>query len=42
MELQNIRENLQAAKRRKIKLIPLEQEIEADHESWLERENMHL
>lgn len=42
MELRNIRENRQAAKRRKVKLISLEQEIEADHESWLERTNMNL
>ena len=42
MELQNIRENRQVAKRKKIKLRPLEQEIEADRESWIERENMHL
>jgi len=42
MELQSIRENRQAAKRRKIKLTPLEQEIEADREYWLEREKMHL
>ena len=42
MELQTIRENQQAAKRRKIKLTPLEQEIEANRESWLERTNMHF
>lgn len=30
------------AKRRKIKLTSLEQEIEADRESWLERVNVHL
>lgn len=30
------------AKRRKVKLTSLEQEIEADSESWLEGENMHL
>jgi len=42
MELQNIRENRQAVKRRKVKLTPLEQEIDADREYWLERENMHL
>lgn len=30
------------AKRRKIKLTSLEQEIEADRESWLERENINL
>ena len=42
MELQNIRENRQAAKRRKTKLTPLEQEIEADRESWLERVKFHL
>ena len=35
-ELQNIRENRQAAKRRKVKLTPLEQEINVDHESFLE------
>ena len=27
---------------RKIKLTPLEQEIEANRESWLERTNMHF
>jgi len=42
MELQKIRANRQATKRRKIKLTTLKQEIQADHESWLERENMHL
>ena len=42
MELQTIRENRQAAKRNKVKLTPLEQEIDADRESWLERANMHL
>lgn len=42
MEQKNIRENRQATKRGKVKLTPLEQEIEADRESWLERENMHL
>ena len=42
MELQTIRENRQSAKRRKIKLTSLEQEIEVDRESWLERVNIHL
>ena len=42
VELQTIRENRQLAKRRKIKLTSLEQEIEADRESWLERVNIHL
>lgn len=42
MELQNIRENWQAAKRRKVKLTSLEQEINADRESWLERANIDL
>ena len=42
MELQTIRENREAAKRKKIKMTPLEQEIEADWESWLERTNIHL
>jgi len=42
MELQTIRENKQVAKRRKIKMTSLEQEIKADRESWLERANIHL
>ena len=42
MELRNIRENCQAAKRRKVKFTTLEQEINADHESWLERTNINL
>ena len=42
MELRNIRENRQVAKRRKVKFTTLEQEINADHESWLERTNIHL
>ena len=42
MELQNIRENRQLAKKRKIKLTSLEQEIDTDQELWLERVNIHL
>lgn len=42
MELQNIQKNYQATKRRKVKLTSLEQEIDADQESWLERVNIHL
>jgi len=42
MELKNIKPNWQAAKRRKIKLTTLEQEIQAHHEYWLERTNLHL
>ena len=42
MELRNIRENRQVAKRRKVKFTTLEQEINADRESWLERTNIHL
>ena len=42
MELQSIRENRQAAQYRRIELTPLEQEINNDHESWLERINIHL
>ena len=42
MELQTIRENRQVAKRRKIKMTSLEQDIEADRESWLEKVNIHL
>jgi len=37
-----IRENRQMEKKRKIKMTSLEQEIEADRESWLERVNIHL
>ena len=42
MELKNIRENWQAAKKSKTKMTSLEQEIEADRETWLERVNMNL
>src|ERR1700728_3415101 len=42
MELQNIRENRQATQHRRIDLTPLEQEINNDRESWLERINIHL
>jgi len=42
MELQMIRENRQMAKKRKIKMTSLDQEIEDDQESWLERVNIHL
>lgn len=42
MELQNIREKRQVAKRRKVKLTPLEQENNVHRESWLERTNIHL
>ena len=42
MEFQNIRENCQAAQRRKVEFTSLEQEINVDQESWLERVNIHL
>ena len=42
MELQNIRKNRQATQRRRIELTSLEQEINDDWESWLERINIHL
>ena len=42
MELQSIREDRQAAQHRRIELTPLEQEINNDRESWLERINIHL
>ena len=42
MELQNICENRQAAQRRRINLTSLEQEINDDRESNLERVNIHL
>ena len=42
MELQNIRENRQAAQRRRVEFTSLEQEVNADRESWLERVNVQL
>ena len=42
MELQNIRENRQAAQRSKTEMTSLEQENEDDRETWLERVNIHL
>ena len=42
MELQNIRENQQVARRSPIAMTPIEREIEADRENWLERVNIHL
>ena len=42
MELQNIRQNRQAARRRRVEFTSLEQEINVDGESWLERVNIQL
>ena len=42
MELQNIRENWQAARRSPTEMTPIEREIKADRETWLERVNIHL
>ena len=42
MELQMIKENKQKAKEANIKLTSIEQEIENDRETWLERVNIHL
>ena len=42
MELQNIHEHRQATQRRRIELTSLEQEINDDHESWLEKVKIHL
>ena len=42
MELQNIRENRQAARRSQTEMTPIERELEADKETWLERVNIHL
>jgi len=42
MELQMIRVNRQGAKKTKIEMTSLEQEIENDREAWLERVNIHL
>ena len=42
MELQNIRENWQAARRSPSEMTPIECEIEVDREVWLERVNINL
>ena len=42
MEFQNICENRQAAQRSQIEMTPIEREIEADRETWIERVNIHL
>jgi len=42
MELQNIREDRQAAQRSLNEMTPIQQEIEADREIWLERVKIHL
>ena len=42
MELQNIHENRQAARRSLDEMTPIEREIEADRENCLERVNIHL
>lgn len=42
MELQNIRDNRQAAQRTRIEFTTLEQVINDDRESWLEIINIHL
>jgi len=42
MELQMIKENRQKAKEENVRLTLIEQEIENDRETWLERVNIHL
>jgi len=42
IDLQQIREDQQAARRHIHEMTPIEQEIEADRETWLERVNIHL
>ena len=42
MELQNIRKNRQATQRRRVEFTSLEQEINADQESWLKRIHIHI
>ena len=42
MELQMIKQNRQKAKKAKVKLTSIEQEIENDKEYWLEKVNIHL
>ena len=42
MELRNIRKSWQATKERRVKFTTLEQEINVDRDSWLERANIHI
>jgi len=42
MELQMIKGNQQKAKKENVKMISIEQEIENDWVTWLERVNIHL
>ena len=42
MELQNICENRQAAKRSQTEMTFIEQDIEDDRETWLQRVDIHL
>ena len=42
MELHMIREDSKEAKKKNIKMTSLEQEIENDQETWLDRVNIHL
>jgi len=42
MELQNIWKNRHAAQRRRVEFTSLEQDVNVDRESWLERANIHL
>ena len=42
MELEIVKENRQMAKEAHVKFTPIEQEIENDRETWLERVNIHL
>ena len=41
MELQMIKENQQKTKKAKVKMTSIEQEIENNRETWLERVNIH-
>ena len=42
MKLQNMKSKQQATKRSKTKMTTLEQEIQVDRESWLEKKKFHL
>ena len=42
MELQNIRENQQAAQRSQTETTSIKREIEADRETWLERVKIYI
>lgn len=42
MELEIVKANMQIIKEANVRLTPIEQEIENDRETWLQRANIHL